>query len=204
MKECDNISVTESGISLLEYIINLRSFFLIAKFIHAHAAQNDTVFSAADCSVCRLSKSAAHDKDSSRKKSIRNIFILLPGCRRPHAVAPLSQYLFSILSPVAETRFTVKRPKRVRERTKQDREMTRYRETPVELFSPVESGVTAAVPRMAPRAECGKFKAGYIFRARPSPLGATTAANVLAVKPFGSKSKSDSCLGVTSTRLRLP
>jgi len=56
---------------------------------------------------------------------------------------------------------------RSRERTKQDREeMTRYREAPVELFSPVESGVTVAVPCTTPRAECGKFKAEYIFRAR--------------------------------------
>lgn len=92
-------------------------------------------------------KSAARDKDSSRKKPIRCIFILLTGAR---VQSRLSRYFFfPILSLVAETRFTVKRPKRVRERTKQDREMTRYREAPVELFSPVESGVT--VPRTAPR-----------------------------------------------------
>lgn len=56
--------------------------------------------------------------------------------------------------------------------TKEDREMTRYREASVELFSPVESGVTVAVPYAARcTALCawepnGKFKVGYIFSAR--------------------------------------
>lgn len=111
------------------------------------------------------SKSAAHDKDSSRKKPIRHIFILLIGVGT-HVQSRLSQYslfFFPILQLVAETRFTMKCLKRVRERTKQDREMTRYREAPVELFSPVESGVTVAVLRTAPRAEMWEIQSRIYF-----------------------------------------
>lgn len=77
---------------------------------------------------------------TDRVKGLYAAFPSLRGTTRPPAFA-----IFLPLPADAGHRFT-ENDGSCEPATKEDREMTRYREAPVELFSPVENGVTVAVP----------------------------------------------------------
>lgn len=153
------------------------------------------------CFVQWGAKSASHDKDRRSKKPIFRVSICAHVLTRSMREAGFCNFCFSSLDDAVA--FRGKRWKRA-PTTKEDEEMTRYREAPVELFSPVESGVTVAeshLPRIAliPSlfflfpVHCiqpwldGKFKAAYIFSARQAIR--RHHRRVSTVRFFDSKSK---------------
>lgn len=146
-------------------------------------------------------KSASRDKDRRSKKPICRVSICAHVLTRSMREAGFCNFCLSSLDDAVA--FRAKRWKRA-PTTKEDEEMTRYREAPVELFSPVESGVTVAeshLPRISLipflfflfPVHCiqpwldGKFKAAYIFSARQAIR--RHHRRVSTVRFFDSKSK---------------
>lgn len=151
------MQITRKVLSLRNYIL----WYLKGCYLSLIIRQNINLASSRN-NVCHVkllghwtmfrsvrAKSASHDKDRRFKKPICRVSICAHVLTRSMREAGFCNFCFSSLDDAVA--FRGKRWKRA-PTTKEDEEMTRYREAPVELFSPVESGVTVAeshLPRIA-------------------------------------------------------